>query len=58
MILECPNCRPYKFQDEEYGPKRRVHNLAVGPNKQQLWRCTVCGAERAAGAKTEKRKEG
>jgi len=49
MILECPNCRPYKFQDEEYGPKRRVHNLAVGPNKQQLWRCTVCGAERMEG---------
>lgn len=36
------------FQDQHYGPGNRVFNLA---KKSGVWRCTVCGKTRTAGAK-------
>ncbi len=41
-IRLCPVCRPHKFQDEEHGKNRRVHN-ATGKQRIDGWRCTVCG---------------
>ena len=41
MILKC-SCK-HEWQDKEYGPGMRVHNLArKGYNGRAGWRCTVC----------------
>ena len=45
MILKC-SCR-HEYQDEKYGPGKRVHNLAPGKNRNEVtWRCTVCSLTR------------
>lgn len=41
-ILPC-RCE-HAFQDERYGPGKRVHNPVEG----EKWRCTVCKSMRAA----------
>ena len=48
-ILEC-RCK-HEYQDQAYGPSKRVHNMC--PVKDQrspvrTWRCTVCEATREA----------
>lgn len=42
-ILKC-TC-DHEYQDEHYGPHKRVHNACVKDNRV-FYRCTVCGAER------------
>lgn len=35
-------------QDKMYGKKNRVHNVYIGKDgKTEMWRCTVCGKEKA-----------
>lgn len=45
QILECVPCKDTdaaKFQDERYGPNKRVHNPA-----SDALHCTVCGGAKA-----------
>ena len=42
-IKKC-NCQ-HKAQDEMYGKGMRVHN-SMRTDKQNKWRCTVCGNEK------------
>lgn len=39
MIVNCGTCKPHSFQDERYGPRKRVANETKDPEKV---RCTVC----------------
>lgn len=41
-LCECVS----KFQDQKYGPGKRVHNQTMKEVGQKVvWRCTVCGRE-------------
>ncbi len=45
MIATC-NCE-HEYQDESYGPGRRVHNKTTKRvGEASVYRCTVCGAEK------------
>lgn len=57
MILSC-GC-DHKGQDALHGQGRRVFNLTTkGQAGQKVFRCTVCGAERAVGGSEVKGKKG
>jgi hypothetical protein len=52
MILRC-DCK-HEFQDKEYGPGRRLHNLMGHKEGQsRKYRCAVCGKEREAGKEAD-----
>lgn len=56
MILKCKNFKlgecENKFQDEEYGKRKRVHNKTrKGGTSSSIYRCTVCGTEREVSKK-------
>ena len=40
-VMTC-TCQ-HAYQDERYGPGKRVHNEAKGTGGSVVWRCTVCG---------------
>ena len=42
-VLKCV-CES-EFQDKEYGPGKRLHNLGVKDTSGVPARCTVCGRE-------------
>lgn len=42
-VMRC-NCSN-EFQDEIYGNKMRLFNERLANNKNNGWRCTVCGKE-------------
>lgn len=45
MTKEFPCTCKSEFQDERYGHGIRVFNEKVVNNKNNGWRCTVCGKE-------------
>lgn len=45
------NCES-EFQDKTYGNGNRVHNFTA---KNNNWRCTVCGSEKAAPKDTKEK---
>lgn len=53
MIRNC-TC-VHKFQDERYGPGKRVHNPCKGGD---YVRCTVCGSEKPVARSAGEEKKG
>lgn len=44
-IQPCVNNCKHAYQDERYGPGKRVHNARpAGKGQSPTWACTVCNA--------------
>lgn len=53
MIHFCDKCKPHEFQDTLYGPFKRVMNRCGKLQKENNYRCTVCGTKHLIGGSEE-----